>query len=106
MSIQPLAVGRSGSGIVMNASAFYVLAVTRSGTVIQTDGDAASQTGSELMHDESEHDGGEFFGGPSDADEAIIKAVPIVLGSASHQPSTGRAAVIGEEHARDDDRQT
>ena len=57
------------------------------------------------MHDESEHDGGEFFGGPSDADQAIIKAVPIVLDSASYEPSTGRAAVIGEEHAGHDDGQ-
>ena len=65
----------------MDAGTFHVLPVTRSGRVIQAECDAVDQTRSELVHHESEHDGGEFFGCPSEADEAIVEAVPIVLDS-------------------------
>ena len=57
------------------------------------------------MHDESEHDGAEFLGRASEADEAIVKAVPIVLHSGGDEPGTGGAAVVGQQHAGDDDGQ-
>ena len=57
------------------------------------------------MHDESEHDGAEFLGRASEADEAIVKAVPIVLHSGGDEPGTGGAAIVGQQHAADDDGQ-
>ena len=106
VSIQPLVASGSGSGIVMDAGTFHVLSVTRSGRVIQAECDALDQTGSELVHHESEHDGGKFFGYPSKTDEAIVEAVPIVMDSGGDEPGAGGTAIVGEEHAGDDDGQT
>ena len=57
------------------------------------------------MSNFNEHDGGEFLGSATDADKAIIEAVPIVLDSGSDEPGTGGSSVVGEEHAGDDDGQ-
>ena len=90
----------------MNTGTFHVLPVTRGRRVIHADCDAITQTGRELVHNESEHDGSEFSRCPSEADEAIVEAVPIVLDASGDEPGTGGSAVIGEEHAGDDDGQT
>ena len=89
----------------MDAGSFHVHPITRSGRIIHTDCDAAEEIGSELVHGESEHDGAEFLGRASEADEAIVKAVPIVLHSGGDEPGTGGAAIVGQQHAADDDGQ-
>ena len=57
------------------------------------------------MYAESEHDGRDYPSRASEADQAIIESIPIVLDSAGHKPGTGSASVASEEHPRDEDGQ-
>ena len=58
------------------------------------------------MHDESEHDGGEFLGYASDTNEAIVEAIPIILHTGGDEPGAGGSGVVGEQHTGHEDGET
>ncbi len=103
VSVEPLAVRRSGRRMVMDTGAFDVPSIARRGRVVHGQKDAISERRSELLHDQAEHGRGQLFRRSAHADQAIVKAVPIISHSRRDEPGTGSASIVGQQHPGDHD---
>src|ERR1019366_1530588 len=86
VTVQELTVGRSGSGIMMHARPFDVLSKSRRRRVIKGKHDATVRTRIELLNDPLEDRLGKRFRSAANADEAIVKSIPVVRDSTGGKP--------------------
>ena len=103
--VQPLAVCRSGSRVVMDAGTFHVPAITRRGRVVHPQQNTIAEPRRELLHDQAEHGRGQLSGSPPHAGQAIVEPVPILLHACRDEPGAGGASIVGQQHPGDHNRQ-
>ena len=105
VAIEPFAIGRPRRRVMMHAGPLDVGTVTLRRTIIDGDHEAAVGTGVKLGRDQLQHFRRQLAGVPTDADEAVVEAIPIVQHAGRRKPGAGGAPIISQDHPRDDDAQ-
>ena len=91
--------------IMMHAGSFDVPPVTLLRSVVDGQRDPPTRPRIELLDHKPQHDLRHLPRLPTNADERVVKPIPIIEHSRRDEPRTGRPPSVREQHPRHDDRQ-